>query len=53
MLHLSIEEKDPDLRGCRVLQTVKNRFGGADATFYLAMGPKGFTEVARISAHGA
>ncbi len=53
MLHLSVEEKDPDLKGCRVLQTVKNRFGGADATFYLAMGPKGFKEVARVSAHGA
>lgn len=51
MLHLSIEEKDPDLKGCRVLQTVKNRFGGGDATFYMAMSAKGFKEVARLSAH--
>ena len=51
MLHLSVEEKDPDLKGCRVLQTVKNRFGGSDATFYMAMSAKGFKEVARLSAH--
>jgi DNA repair protein RadA/Sms len=51
MLELTVEEKDPDLRGCRVLQMVKNRFGGAGATFYLELNKKGFKEVARVSAH--
>ena len=50
MLHLSVEEKDEDLRGCRVLQTTKNRFGGCGHTFYLALDGQGFQEVARISA---
>ena len=50
MITLSVEEKDPDLRGCRVLQTVKNRFGGCGHTFFLALNGKGFTEVARVSA---
>ena len=36
MMELSVEEKDPDLRGCRVLQTTKNRFGGCGHTFFLA-----------------
>ena len=50
MMELSVEEKDEDLRGCRVLQTVKNRFGGCGHTFYLQLEGKGFKEVARISA---
>ena len=50
MITLSVEEKDPDLRGCRVLQTVKNRFGGCGHTFFLALNKRGFTEVARVSA---
>ena len=50
MITLSVEEKDPDLRGCRVLQTVKNRFGGCGHTFFLALSKRGFTEVARVSA---
>lgn len=50
MMELSVEEKDEDLRGCRVLQTTKNRFGGCGHTFYLALNDKGFKEVARISA---
>ena len=50
MMELYVEEKDPDLRGCRVLQTVKNRFGGCGHTFFLALDGKGFTEVARVSA---
>ena len=28
-IHLSVEEKDEDLRGCRILSTAKNRFGGS------------------------
>ena len=50
MMTLSVEEKDHDLRGCRVLQMVKNRFGGAGGTFFLDLQSKGFREVARVSA---
>ena len=50
MMTLSVEERDPDLRGCRVLQMVKNRFGGAGGTFFLELNKRGFREVARVSA---
>jgi len=50
MMHLSVEEKDKDLEGCRVLQTTKNRFGGCGHTFFLALNRNGFKEVARVSA---
>ncbi len=50
MMTLSVEEKDMDLRGCRVLQMVKNRFGGAGGTFFLDLKRNGFREVARVSA---
>jgi|TARA_R110000824_G_scaffold158506_1_gene332475 DNA repair protein RadA/Sms len=50
MMTLSVEERDADLRGCRVLQMVKNRFGGAGGTFFLALNKRGFKEVARVSA---
>ena len=48
MLHLSIEKKDEDFKGLRVLETVKNRFGGAGWTFFLDLKASGFSEVARI-----
>ena len=48
MLHLSIEKKDEDFKGLRVLETVKNRFGGAGWTFFLDLKNDGFSEVARI-----
>ena len=48
MLHLSIEKKDEDFKGLRVLETVKNRFGGAGWTFFLDLKSEGFNEVARI-----
>lgn len=48
MLHLSIEKKDEDFKGLRVLETVKNRFGGAGWTFFLDLKASGFNEVARI-----
>jgi len=48
MLHLSIEDKDKDFMGCRVLQTIKNRFGGSGWTFFLDLKRRGFREVARI-----
>ena len=50
MMTLTVEERDPDLRGCRVLQMVKNRFGGAGGTFFLELSKRGFKEVARVSA---
>jgi DNA repair protein RadA/Sms len=50
MMELSVEERDEDLRGCRVLQTTKNRFGGCGHTFYLHLNDRGFSEVARVSA---
>jgi DNA repair protein RadA/Sms len=50
MLHLSIEKKDEDFKGLRVLETVKNRFGGAGWTFFMDLKAGGFKEVARIGA---
>lgn len=50
MLHLSIEKKDEDFKGLRVLETIKNRFGGSGWTFYLDLKREGFTEVARVGA---
>jgi len=48
MLHLSIEKKDEDFKGLRVLETIKNRFGGAGWTFFLDLKKEGFKEVARV-----
>ena len=48
MLHLSIERKDEDFKGLRVLETIKNRFGGAGWTFFLDLKKEGFDEVARV-----
>lgn len=50
MLELSVEEKDEDLMGCRILQTTKNRFGGCNHQFWLAIEAKGFKLVAKNSA---
>ncbi len=49
-IHLSIETKDEDLKGCRILETQKNRFGGAGHVVFLDLHRTGFTEVARVSA---
>lgn len=49
MVTLDVERKDEDLIGCRVLQTEKNRFGGAGHTFFLTLRENGFQEVARVS----
>jgi DNA repair protein RadA/Sms len=51
-IHLSVELKDEDLRGCRVLNTQKNRFGGSGHVVFLSLQRTGFTEVARISDSG-
>ena len=49
-VHLSIETKDEDLKGCRILETQKNRFGGAGHVVFLELMRTGFTEVARVCA---
>ena len=51
-IHLSVENKDEDLIGCRVLETQKNRFGGAGHVIFLRLRKGGFSEVARISDSG-
>ena len=49
-IHLSVEDKDEDLMGCRILNTQKNRFGGAGHVVFLRLKKNGFSEVARIGA---
>ena len=49
-MHLSVEKKEQDLLGCRVLETQKNRFGGCGHIFFLHMGRRGFKTVAKVSA---
>ena len=51
-IHLSGEVKDEDLKGCRVLETQKNRFGGCGHVVFLKLRRNGFSEVCRISASG-
>ena len=51
-IHLSVEEKDPDLAGCRVLMALKNRFGGGGHIVFLSLRRSGFSEVARLSSSG-
>ena len=49
MVTLDVERKDEELRGCRILATEKNRFGGCGHTFFLRLSGTGFTELGRIS----
>ncbi len=49
-MHLSIETKDEDFKGMRVLETLKNRFGGAGHIIFLDLHRSGFNEVARVAA---
>ena len=49
MMALDVERKDEELRGCRVLTTEKNRFGGCGHTFFLRLKERGFSELGRIS----
>ena len=51
-IHLSVEEKDPDLIGCRILLSKKNRFGGSGHVIFLSLHRTGFNEVARLSGAG-
>jgi DNA repair protein RadA/Sms len=48
-LHLSVEEKDEELRGARILQATKNRFAGCGQLVFLQMKRDGLTEIARLS----
>ena len=52
-MHLSVEKKEADLLGCRVLETQKNRFGGCGHIFFLHLGKKGFTEIAKVGSDDA
>ena len=45
-VHMSIERKDPDLAGCRIMETEKNRYGGAGARIFLGMTEAGFKTIA-------
>jgi DNA repair protein RadA/Sms len=51
-IHLSIEQKDEDLKGCRIIETKKNRFGGCGHLVFLKLRKQGFVEVGRLSASG-
>ena len=48
-MHLSVEEKEVDLIGCRILEVQKNRFGGCGHIFFLNLGRTGFRTVAKVS----
>jgi DNA repair protein RadA/Sms len=51
MLTLTVEEDaKSELYGCRVLEMVKNRFGGAGHRFYMDLKKGGFRVVAKLSA---
>lgn len=50
-LHLGIEEKDEDWKGCRILETQKNRFGGCGYHFMLDMTANGFYQLAKVSSY--
>jgi len=47
-IHLSIEEKDEDFKGCRILECRKNRFGGASAAMILKLDRAGFRTIAKL-----
>lgn len=49
MITLSVEEKDEDLLGTRILRVTKNRFGGSGYITFLSLDMKGFTELKRMS----
>ena len=51
-IHLSVETKDDDLKGRRIIETQKNRFGGAGHMVFLKLGRTGFREVMRLSESG-
>ena len=52
-MHLSVEKKEQDLLGCRVLETQKNRFGGCGHIYFLHLGKTGFTQIAMVSSDDA
>ena len=51
MIELSVEQDArSELYGCRVLETSKNRFGGAGHKFFLDLKASGFRTLAKVSA---
>lgn len=48
MVTLTVEQKDPELMGARVLSCVKNRFGSAGTTVWLEASKSNFREIARV-----
>lgn len=52
MVTLTVEEKDPELLGARVLSCVKNRFGSAGTTIWLEASKSNFREIARVGIGG-
>jgi DNA repair protein RadA/Sms len=48
MVTLTVEQKDPELQGARVLSCVKNRFGSAGTTIWLEASKSNFREIARV-----
>ena len=47
-LHLSVERKDEDLLGCRVLETAKNRFGPSGMRQIMTVTASGFKLIAQV-----
>jgi predicted ATP-dependent serine protease len=47
-LHLSVEQKDEEMRGARILQATKNRFAGCGQLVFLQMKSNGLQEIARL-----
>ena len=47
-LHLSVEKKDEDLLGCRVLETQKNRFGPSGMRQIMTVTESGFKLIAQV-----
>lgn len=48
-IHLSIESRDKELEGCRVLEANKNRFGSNNKAIFLALQERGFSVVATVT----
>lgn len=51
MVTLTVEEKDAELMGSRVLTCTKNRFGSAGTTVWLEATSSNFREIARVGIH--
>ena len=47
-VHLGVEDKDEDIKGARVLEIRKNRFGGGGHIIFLTLNKTGFTKISTI-----